>query len=53
MDEHGCHLLMPAVDDLGVLDVISVACTQSIFGYPNEEAQEGNPLVRGLAHGVY
>lgn len=53
MDEHGCHVLMPAMDDLGVLDVTFVACTQSIFGYPNDEAQGGYPLARGLAYGVY
>ncbi|MEW2275381.1 hypothetical protein, partial [Streptomyces griseofuscus] len=53
MDEHGCHVLMPVMDDLGVLYITFVACTQSIFGYPNDEAREGHPLARGLAYGVY
>lgn len=53
MDEHGCHVLIPAMNDLGVLDVTFVACTQSIFGYPNDEARQGHPLARGLAYGVY
>lgn len=53
MDEHGCHVLMPAQENLGVLDVTFVACTQSVFGYPNDEAQQGHPLARGLAYGVY
>jgi hypothetical protein len=53
MDEHGCHVLIPDGEDLGVLDVTFVACTQSIFGYPNDEAQEGHPLARGLAYGVH
>ena len=30
-----------------------VACTQSVFGYPNDEALGGHPLARGLAYGVY
>ncbi|MFF4902661.1 hypothetical protein [Streptomyces sp. NPDC001068] len=53
MDEHGCHVLVPDRDGSGVLDVTFVACTQSVFGYPNDEAQEGHPLARGLAYGVY
>lgn len=53
MDEHSCHVLIPAMDNLGVLDITFAACTQSIFGYPNDEAQEGHPLARGLAYGVH
>ena len=53
MDERGCHVLMPDQENLGVLDVTFIACTQSVFGYPNDEAQEGHPLARGLAYGVY
>jgi hypothetical protein len=53
MDEHGCHVLMPDEEHLGVLDVTFIGCTQSVFGYPNDEAQEGHPLARGLAYGVY
>ena len=53
MDENGCHVLLPDREHLGVLDVTFIACTQSIFGYPNDEAQEGHPLARGLAYGVH
>jgi hypothetical protein len=53
MDECSCHVLIPDHQTPGVLDVTFIACTQSIFGYPNDEAQDGHPLARGLAYGVY
>ena len=52
MDEAHCRLIFMTSDrKVAVLHVSG--CTQSIYGYPNDEAQAGHPMYNDWAYGVY
>jgi hypothetical protein len=52
MDEAHCRVLM-ATSDRRVAVLTFSGCTQTVYGYPNDEAQAGHPLYSNWAYGVY
>jgi len=52
MDEAHCRVIF-VTSDRKIAVLTFLGCTQSVYGYPNDEAQVGHPMYSDWAYGIY